>query len=102
MEVMKKEDMERLLKDVPPSDPALVETCYLEYIKRGYVIYDGKKNKAVCMHALRRRVGHLSGRICGLARNDRLVPGMWSASRAPLCWKRKAALHRVFQSAVLR
>ena len=48
MEVMKKEDMERLLKDVPPSDPTLVETCYLEYIKRGYVIYDGKKNKAVC------------------------------------------------------
>ena len=48
MEIMKENDMARFLEDVPPSDPALVETCYSDYIKHGYIIYDGKRNKAVC------------------------------------------------------
>ena len=48
METMKIEDMDKLLQDVPPSDPDLVETCYQEYIKKAYIIYNGRQNKAVC------------------------------------------------------
>lgn len=48
MERIEMEDMARLLEDVPPSDPELLETCYQEYIEHGYIIYDGKRDKAVC------------------------------------------------------
>lgn len=48
MSIMSMKDMAKLLQDVPPSNPAMIEKCYTDYIKKSYIIYDGKRNKAVC------------------------------------------------------
>ena len=48
MEIMHMKDMARLLEHVPAPDPEMEERCYNEYIRNGYIIYDGRKNKAVC------------------------------------------------------
>ena len=42
------EEMKRLLDQLPDEDPNLKETFYEEYVTNGYIIYDGKKNKAAC------------------------------------------------------
>lgn len=47
-EVMKYEEMKELLGKVPPSDPDMTESIYMDVIKNGFIIYDSKKNKAVC------------------------------------------------------
>ena len=46
--VLTQEDLSRMQEKIPPSDPAMTEAIFQEYIKEGYIIYDGKRNKAVC------------------------------------------------------
>ena len=46
--IMARRDMINMLKDVPPSDPEMEDRIYTEYIRNGFIIYDYKKNKAVC------------------------------------------------------
>lgn len=48
MESMNKEEMAQLLQDVPASNPSMEEWIYTVCIRGGYIIYDSRKNKAVC------------------------------------------------------
>lgn len=42
------EEMEKLLEQVPPEGSDLLETFYTDYVTNGYILYDGRKNKAAC------------------------------------------------------
>lgn len=47
-EMITDKEMARRIDELPPEDPNMKETFFMDYIKHGYIIYDGKKNKAVC------------------------------------------------------
>lgn len=51
--IMDYDEMARRLAELPPDDPDMMEAIYMDYIDKGYIIYDGKKNKSVCT-----RCGH--------------------------------------------
>ena len=48
------EEMGKLLKEVPPSDPDMTEAIYYDVIREGYLLYDHKAKKAACT-----RCGHV-------------------------------------------
>ncbi len=69
------EEMAEILKECPPSDPNMNEIIYHDVIGEGYLLYDGKRNKAACT-----RCGHVWD----------LFPGEYSgmshmADRCPCC-----------------
>ena len=53
MKRMEVEEMDKILKQLPPTDPELKEKIFTEYIRGSYIIYEGKKNRAACT-----RCGH--------------------------------------------
>lgn len=47
-ERMEEKDMRRLIEKLPPSDPIMEETLFMDVIEHSFTIYDAKKNRAVC------------------------------------------------------
>lgn len=69
------EEMAEILKECPPSDPNMNEIIYHNVIREGYLLYDGKRNKAACTR-------------CGYVWD--IAPGEYSgcshsADRCPCC-----------------
>lgn len=42
------EEMTKIMEEIPPSDPEMFEDIHFNILHGGYLIYDGKKNRAVC------------------------------------------------------
>ena len=47
-QIMTREEMQRRLSQLPAEDPDMTEKVFLEYIRSGYIIYDGRNHKAAC------------------------------------------------------